>query len=558
MTRPNADIADLLGPAPDSDIAALLGPVPVETAMVGGAYDAAARNNRSIASWQPALNSADVDLIPMKADLDAKARDSLNNDAYVKGGATIHQDNIVGALYALNAKPVGKILGASFDSTWEEEFQEEVENRFTLYAESPDCWMDASRTKTFTEMVRLAVGVHTATGEVLASAEWMKKTFGRPFQTALQFIDTDRLCNPPTEYGMQGRNIVAGVEKDVYGAPIQYHVRMQHPSDFHLANNFKWKAVKTRKPWGRLQMIHIFEQQRVDQSRGVAAMVSALKEMRITKQFRDVTLQNAVVNATYAASIESDLPSADVFASLGGTDNVAKGMNDYIGGYLNQIATYSGGAKNLQLDGVKIPHLYPGTKLNLHAAGKGGPLGQEFEQSLLRYIAASLGVSYEQLSKDYSQTNYSSARAAMAETWKRMNVVKQQVADRFATNGYRLWLEETINMGAITSMPAESRRVGWLYQDQRLDALSKCDWIGASKGQIDELKETQAAVLRLKYNLSTDEDEIARLGKDWRVVKKQRARERRMDDELGIAAAEDTVTPGAVDTAAQVESGEKE
>ena len=48
------------------------------------------------------------------------------------------------------------------------------------------------------------------------------------------------------------------------------------------------------------------------------------------------------------------------------------------------------------------------------ATGKGGPLGQEFEQSLLRYIAAALGVSYEQLSKDYSQTNYSSARAAMA------------------------------------------------------------------------------------------------------------------------------------------------
>ncbi len=56
-------------------------------------------------------------------------------------------------------------------------------------------------------------------------------------------------------------------------------------------------------------MLHIFEQQRPDQTRGVAAMVSALKEMRITKQFRDVTLQNAVVNATYAASIESDLPS---------------------------------------------------------------------------------------------------------------------------------------------------------------------------------------------------------------------------------------------------------
>lgn len=556
MAKIDKEITALLGPAPDAEVAALLGPAPAETAMVGGAFDAAARNQRTLETWQPALNSADVDLIPAKADLDARSRDSLRNDAYVQGGATIYQDNIVGSLYALNAKPMAKLLGKTFDDKWEEEFQEEVENRFTLYAESPDCWMDASRHNTFTDMVRLAVGVHTATGEALASAEWMKKSFGRPFRTALQFIDTDRLCNPPSAFNSP--NIVGGVEKDKFGAAIRYHVRMQHPSDFHRPDHYKWKAVNARKAWGRVQMIHIFEQQRVDQSRGVASMVSALKEMRITKQFRDVTLQNAVVNATYAASIESDLPSAEAFATLGGTDNIAGAMNDYVGSYLNQIATYSGGAKNLQLDGVKIPHLFPGTKLNLHQAGKGGPLGQEFEQSLLRYIAASLGVSYEQLSKDYSQTNYSSARAAMAETWKRMNVVKRQVADRFATVGYRLWLEEAINMGAISSLPAEARQTGWLYQDQRLDAMSQCDWIGASKGQIDELKETQAAVLRLKYNLSTDEDEIARLGKDWRVVKKQRAREKAMDKDLDLTVAEDTVTPGAVDTAAQVEKEEKD
>ena len=113
-------------------------------------------------------------------------------------------------------------------------------------------------------------------------------------------------------------------------------------------------------------------------------------------------------------------------------------------------------------------------------------------------------------------------------------------------------------LGAITSLPAEARQPGWLYQNQRLDAMSQCDWIGASKGQIDELKETQAAVLRLKYNLSTDEDEIARLGKDWRVVKRQRAREKEMDKTLDLTVAEDTTTPGAVDTAAQVESGDKD
>jgi capsid protein len=32
--------------------------------------------------------------------------------------------------------------------------------------------------------------------------------------------------------------------------------------------------------------------------------------------------------------------------------------------------------------------------------------------------------------------------------------------------------------------------------ESRFEAMSRCDWIGASRGQIDELKETQAAILR--------------------------------------------------------------
>ncbi|PVQ41401.1 phage portal protein, partial [Salmonella enterica] len=40
------------------------------------------------------------------------------------------------------------------------------------------------------------------------------------------------------------------------------------------------------------------------------------------------------------------------------------------------------------------------------------------EQALLRYIAAGLGVSYEQLSRDYSQVSYSSARASANESWR--------------------------------------------------------------------------------------------------------------------------------------------
>lgn len=533
ITTDDPDFAALLGVArKTSEVAevpaSLTTPEQAGSQLVmNGAYEGASRFDNQVALWTPRLNSADGDILPEKAIIDARSRDSIRNDAYVQSGQDIHKDNIVGSMYALNAKPEYKVLG--LDEKWAEEFQEEAETKFTLYAESPSNWIDASRGGTLTSLVRQAVGTHLACGEALASVEWMRDGT-RPFHTAVQMIDLDRLSNPngisdtPTLRG--------GIERNSYGAAIGYHIRMAHPGDYMNDDKWRWKYVNARKPWGRLQMLHLFERIRPDQTRGVTSMVAALKELRITKKFRDIVLQNAVVNATYAASIESDMPSEAVFAALGGgTGDIGKAINGYAGAYLSAIGAYSGSARNLQIDGVKIPHLFPGTKLQLRPAGQGGPLGTEFEQSLLRYISAMLGVSYEQLSRDYSQTNYSAVRAAMTETWKYMQSRKKIVADRFASHIYELWLEEAINSGAIESMP---RNAPSFYEGQNKEAYTACEWVGASKGQIDELKETQAAALRIRNGLSTWEDELARLGKDWRKVFAQRQREERIMKERGL------------------------
>jgi lambda family phage portal protein len=511
-----------------------------ERAMVGGAYDAASRFDKEVALWSPSIRSADSDLLHDKPIIDARVRDTARNDAYAAAGSEIRKDNIVGSMFLLNSKPNTKVLG--LDEVWEEEFQEEVEAKFTLWAESQNNYVDASGINNFTAFVRLGVGLSGITGEILTTAEWIED--GRPFNTAMQMIDTDRLSTPPHLRGTD--RVRGGVERNRYGQPLAYHIRKAHPTDFMNPDSYQWKRVAARKPWGRQQVIHIFEQFRPDQSRGVSRMVSALKETRITKRFRDVVLQNAVVNATYAASIESDLPSEAVFQMLGGgqldAGTVAKAVRSFAGGYMDTIAEYMSNAKNLSIDGVKIPHLMPGTKLQLRPAGQGGPLGTEFEQSLLRYIAAMLGVSYEQLSKDYSRTNYSSARAAMNETHKTMQASKRMTADRLATAVYWLWLEEAFAKGEITSMP---RRAPSFWEGLNREAYGACEWIGASRGQIDELKETQAAVLRLKYGLSTREDELARLGKDWRKVFAQLEREEALAKERGLVFMEDDNTMNA-------------
>jgi len=509
----------------------------VEQKAIGGGLEGAERLERETALWIPSMRSPDQAINGAKPLADARGRDMVQNDGYASGAVALNQDNIVGAHYRLNAQPNYRALGAT--EGWAEEFQEVVEARFNVLAESQDCWLDASRRNTLTGLVRLAIAVFVTTGENVASAEWIRES-RRPCSTAVQVISPDRLCNP--DGVSDDANLRRGVVIDGRGRPTNYWIREGYPTD-PWNYDYRWRLIPAEKPWGRKQMLHIIEQRLPDQSRGIADMVAVLKQMRMTKRFQEIVLQNAVVNATYAASIESELPSNMVFEQLGGGETNFDPLNNYLNNYMNALGSYLDGSKNIAVDGAKIPHLFPGTKLNMQPLGQPGGVGDGFEQSLLRHIAACLGLSYEQFTRDYTKTNYSSARASMTETWKFMQSRKKSVADRFATFVYQLWLEEEVNAGNVP-LP-RGKTAAWFYEPLVKDALSTCSWIGASRGQIDELKETQAALLRIKSGLSTYELEAAKLGLDWRDLFAQRAREERLVKKYGLAFSLDAQRSGS-------------
>jgi len=503
-----------------------------------GAYEGASRFDNTLALWSPPMASADSAIDADKDIGDARTLDIQRNDGYAQSGQALHKDNIVGHMFLFNSKPSTSVL--RLDETWEREFQEEVENKFMLTAESPGHYLDASRNNTLTAQVRLAIGVYAQAGEFLATAEWMRNDSTRPCQTAIQAIDVARL-KTPYEY-QNDENVRQGLRRDRFGAILGGYIRDKHPGEFFPMSNGNfdsYKYIRAKKPWGRNQLIYIREQMRPGQTRGISEIVAGLKELKITKKFRDVTLQNAVTNAMYAAAVESELPSETVFQQLGGGNMTDPGeaVSNYASQYLSAVSEYTGGARNMHIDGVKIPHLFPGTKLNLMPAGKVGGIGQDFEKSLLRYISSILGVSYEQLSKDYSETNYSSARAAMVEAWKFMMSRKRVIADAYANIVLRLWFEEMVGKGELDTM--KFSKAPNIYEGLNMDAYLRGEWIGASRGQIDELKETQAAVLRIKYQLSTHEDELAKQGKDWRKVNQQLKREKDDREEKGLILEED-------------------
>lgn len=510
-----------------------------------GGLEGAERTQRETVTWTPHMGSPDQIINRVKHVADARGRDMVNNDGYAHGAVGIHKDSIVGGHYRLNAKPVLRVLqglSKSFDEVWFNEFREMVEARFDLIGESDACYLDASGMNTFTDMVRLAVGGIVIGGEVFATAEWLSRDRTRPLATAIQMIAAARVSNPD---GLADTALLRrGIVRNMRGKPEGYWIRMRHPSENYDLQSNTWRYVAARKPWGRRQVIHIYEQQEPDQSRGIGDIVSVLKNMRMTKQFDELTLQNAVVNASYASAIESDLPPDAVYGMMGGAsgpENFENGLMAYMG----LLAAYFGAANNVAIDGVKTPVLPPGTKLTTKTLGTPGGVGSDFGEQLLRHTAAGLGLSGEEFMNNFTKTSYSGLRGAFSRTEIRMKAKKKTGADRFANAVYALMLEEEIGNNNVPLPRGVSNE--FFYEPLMKEAICKATWIGSGSGQIDELKETQAAILRIKSGLSTYERESAKLGEDYRDVFAQRAREEGVIAEYGLAFSLDTQRPGKKD-----------
>ena len=147
---------------------------------------------------------------------------------------------------------------------------------------------------------------------------------------------------------------------------------------------------------------------------------------------------------------------------------------------------------------------------------------------MMRTFAAASGISAEQITQDWSKTNYSSARAALLESWK--TLTRRNVEFRLGTANpmYSSWLHEAMDRGELP-LPSGAP----MFLDART-AYSRCDWLGVARGWIDPVKEKQGAILGMDGGLSTLKRECAEQGLDYEDVIQQRAAEIALFREHGI------------------------
>jgi lambda family phage portal protein len=278
----------------------------------------------------------------------------------------------------------------------------------------------------------------------------------------------------------------------------------------------KWTYIPRELPGGRPSFIHIFEPLEDGQTRGANVFYSVMEQMKMLDTLQNTQLQSAIVKAMYAATIESELDTDTAMDFILGADSK---QQNKLTGWLGEMASYYAAAP-VRLGGAKVPHLLPGDSLNLQSAQDTDNGYSTFEQSLLRYISAGLGVSYEQLSRNYSQMSYSTARASANESWAFFMGRRKFVAARQACQMFVCWLEEAIARRVVT-LPSKAR---FSFQEART-AWGNANWIGSGRMAIDGLKEVQEAVMLIEAGLSTYEKECAKRGDDYQEIFSQQVRE---------------------------------
>lgn len=285
-----------------------------------------------------------------------------------------------------------------------------------------------------------------------------------------------------------------------------------------------------RDSLGRPMVIHVFDGA-PQQVRGITPMAPALKVVRQYDQLADATLTAALIQAIFAATVESEAPTQDVLAAL--QDEGEQATTQGVGPATIEglIAARAGWYDGTQIDlGVhgKLAHMFPGEKLKFNRSEHPNSTYEAFAKFLLREVARCLGVTYETLTGDYTNATYSSVRMATSEAWKVILYRREMIAGRFLQQVYSAWLEEEIDAGRI---PFPGGIEAFILKRA---LATRAAWRGPAKPTADELKSAKANEINLRMKVTTRAEICAENGQDWEDVDEQEAAEIANRERLGL------------------------
>lgn len=460
---------------------------------------------KSLEGWIAHSGSVLEDIERNIPKLRERSRDLYMGAPLATGALKTIRTSVVGTGLRLNPQIDYEFLGMTADEG--SEWEDKVEREFSLWAESLDC--DAHRMNDFYDLQQLAFLSQLMSGDCFALLPVIPRP-NMPYDIRIQIIEADRVCNPMDRV-IDGEKIVNGVEIGKHGEVVAYYIAQEHPSSV-LTGKQSWKRVPKFGPkTGRPNILHLMESERPEQRRGVPILAPIIESLKQLARYTEAELMAAVVSGMFTIFIQSKTPSES---------QLGQAIPDDEQLYEDDESVY-------ELGNGSIVALGENEEANAVNPGRPNQAFDGFVTSICRQIGAALEIPYEVLLKHFT-SSYSASRGALLEAWKMYKMRRKWLIADFCQPIYEEWLAEAVAKGRIYAP-------GFFDDPIIRKAYCGAEWIGPSQGQIDPLKEVNAAIRRVEAGFSTRTQETIELGNgDFVRNHHERVREEKLRKEGGL------------------------
>jgi len=453
----------------------------------GYSHHGASHSKNSMSMWDYSSGSADEDIHDNLDVLRERSRDLFYSAPIAASAIKTSRTNTVGSGLKCKPKIDREILALSdeFADKWERNTKAE----FNLWAESIHC--DAQRMNNFYELQQLAFMCWGLNGDTFALLPMIKRK-QIPYDLRVMLVEPDRIRTP--DIVSSNKKIRAGVEVSEYGEVVAYHLLNHFPKEMSISATSKYKRIsKFGKESGRQNIIHLMTSERVGQVRGIPKIAGVIESLKQISRYTEAEITAAVISAYFTIFIENK--SSENLGAFGASDDPYKQTerpdesedDDYDEPSNLKLAP---GAIMELAEGQSVKEANP-TRPNANFDG--------FIRAMAVQIGASLEIPADILLKDFNKS-YSASRASLLEAWKTFRMEREWFANDFCQPIYEEWLTEAIAKGRIDAP-------GFLENPLIRKAYCGAEWNGPAPGQIDPLKEVNAAIKKVDNGFSTREQE---------------------------------------------------
>ncbi len=423
-------------------------------------YDAG-NENRLNAGWRVTNESAEQTDRGSRDVIRARTRDLERNSDLMNSVIGAYGRNVVGGAFTLQAKTNDEALNTTIEELWRK------------WCKKRNC--DVTGQQSLNQILRMAVRRKKIDGAILIKKCYTSEGF-IPFQ--LQCLEVDELDISQTMPKKKGNKVIGGIELNKYNRPEGYWIKQYSLDGFSIQLPVYVEAK---------DIIFYWQKTRPSQVREISDMTPTATRIRDTNEFMTAVSVKERIAACLSVFIKKITPKS-------GT--VGRGT-----GTTTQKHRYDGKT------------LTPGMIKELNAGDEVqvvNPSGQATDATAYtklqqRMIGAGQGISYEAMSRDMSEANYSSARQGLIEddlTYDGEKELLQEMMDEI----YETFIISIVLAGKVAIKDFWEKKDNYLAHD----------WIQAPKKWIDPIKESNANKIALQTGQKTFQQIAAENGRDWK------------------------------------------